>query len=95
MSMNYKQAEAELAALQAKNETIFRTAVYHLFDVGRNALSDEAVEATCAEIMGKDDSRMLITNGFQCDIVRTAGKLAKYDVSVLMKYLGKHMKVDC
>ena len=91
--MKYKETEKELAALQAKNETIFRTAVYYLFDVGRKALSDESVEATWAEIMSRDDSRSLVTNGFQCDIVRTAGKLAKYDIAVLLKYLGKHMKL--
>ena len=91
--MTYKESEKELKALMTENEIIFRCAIFHLIDVGTRFLTDECVENTCAEIMKQDDSHSMMTNEFQCDIVRVAGKIAKYDAAHIIKFASKIINV--
>lgn len=87
----YAENEKILKTLQAENEVLFRCAISHLMDVGIRHLTDENIEETCAEILKQDDSAAVMTNEFQCAIVRTAGKLAKIDHIHLLKYITKYV----
>ena len=92
--MNYKEAAKELRAMQCSNELMFRLAVSHLMDVGIRHLTDENVEYTCKEIMKQDDSKAFMTNEFQCEIVRTAAKLAKFDHTYVLAYITENIEYD-
>lgn len=89
---SYKEIEKELKKLHTENEIIFRCGISHLLDVGSRHLTTEIVERTCAEIMQQDDSRSLMTNEFQCAIVRMAGKLAEIPDTMLLHYISKNVK---
>lgn len=88
--MTYKEISKELDELQRKEGFIFQTAFFHLMSCGKAAFTEENIAETCAEIRAQDDSRSMISNEYQCAIVETAGKLAKYDSAVLAVYFGKY-----
>ena len=92
--MNYKEAAKILREMQISNEVIFRMAVSHLMDVGIRHLTDENVKYTCEKIMEQDDSRSFMTNEFQCEIVRTAAKIAKIDHTYVLSYIAKNIEYD-
>lgn len=92
--MNYKEAAKILREMQSNNEVIFRMAVSHLMDVGIRHLTDENVEYTCEKIMEQDDSKAFMTNEFQCEIVRTAAKIAKIDHTYVLSYIAKNIEYD-
>ena len=92
--MNYKEAAKILRKMQSNNELIFRMAVSHLMDVGIRHLTDENVEYTCEKIMEQDDSKAFMTNEFQCEIVRTAAKIAKIDHTYVLSYIAKNIEYD-
>lgn len=73
---------------------MFRMSIAHLLDVGARNLDEESVEATCKEIMSKDDSRAFISNEYLCEIVKTAGKLAKIDQGCLLHYISQNVEYD-
>ena len=77
--MTYAQSEACLDALRWQNPTMFLMAISHLMDVGIRHLTPEAIEEICNEIMQQDDAGYIMTNDFQCELVRMAGKIAKID----------------
>ena len=89
--MNYTESKQHLDKLRNKNEMLFRMAISHLMDVGMRHLTEENIEQTCAEIMKEDDSHAFMTNEFQCDLVRTAGELAKIDHIHLLNYISKNV----
>lgn len=91
---SYKEVVNELNELRNKNEIVFRCAISHLMDCGIRHLTEEAVEHTCKTIMEQDDTHSIMTNEFQCEIVRTAYKLAQYDHIKLLVYIGKNVKFD-
>lgn len=88
--MKFKEYCAGLDELKNKNEILFRLGIYHLMEVGKRALTEENVNATCEEIMKQDDSRSIMSNEYQCDIVKIAAEIAKYDTSALCVYYGKY-----
>ena len=92
--MNYVESKQKLDELKNKNEMIFRMAISHLMDCGIRHLTEENIEQTCAEIMKQDDSRAFMTNKFQCELVRTAGELAKADHIHLLNYISKEIYYD-
>jgi hypothetical protein len=63
-------------------------------DVGIRHLTDENVEYTCEKIMEQDDSKAFMTNEFQCEIVRTAAKIAKIDHTYVLSYIAKNIEYD-
>ena len=69
-------------------------AVSHLMDVGIRPLTDENVEYTCEKIMEQDDSKAFMTNEFQCEIVRTAAKIAKIDHTYVLSYIAKNIEYN-
>ena len=93
--MTYAESESAIRKLRYYHgEAMFRMAVSHLMDVGIRNLTDEAVEATCAEIMQEDDSKSFMTNEFKCELVRLAGELAKIDHIHLLVYISRNVAYD-
>lgn len=93
--MNYKESEKALNSIVSNyGEFIFRLGISHMIDVGIRNLTDEAIKHTCEELMKQDDSKMFMTNEFQCDIVKCAGEIAKIDHIHTLKYIGKNIKYN-
>lgn len=92
--MNYKEVSKKLDNMRLKNEVLFRMAISHLMDVGIRNLTDKNVKYTCKKIMEQDDSRSFVTNDFQCEIVKTAAELAKFDHVYVLIYISKNIKYD-
>lgn len=90
---NYVESKRKLDAIRNEvGEPMFRMALTHTFDVGFRHLTEENIEATCNDMMKDDDSNAFMTNEYKCDLVRTAGKIAKippYDVEV---YVNREME---
>ena len=90
---NYVESKKKLEAIRNKvGEPLFRMALTHTFDVGFRHLTEENIKATCDEMMKEDDSHSFMTNEYRCDLVRTAGEIAKvspYDVEV---YVNREME---
>ena len=49
---------------------------------------------TCEEIMKKDDNNAIISNYYQCKIVKTAAKLAEVSHIYLLAYISKNIKYN-
>jgi hypothetical protein len=75
-------------------EPMFRMAISHLMDVGIRHLTEEAVEETCNKIMQEDDTNHFMTNGFKCDLVRTAYELAQISHTDLIVYIQREIVYD-
>lgn len=91
---NYAESKKKLEAIRNEvGEPLFRMALTHTFDVGFRHLTEENIEATCNEMMQEEEHpHAFMTNGYKCDIVRTAGEIAKvppYDVEV---YVNREME---
>lgn len=92
--MNYKEASQMLSEMQRSNEVLFRMAISHLMDVGIRHLTDKNVEYTCKEIMKQDDHNSVLTNEFQCEIVRMAAKIATIEHTLVLAYISLNVKYD-
>lgn len=92
--MNYNEAEKFLNEIRDRDEMMFRMAVSHLMDVGIRHLTTDNVERTCNEIMKQDDTNSLISNYYQCKIVKTASKLAEVNHIYLLAYISKNVKYN-
>ena len=92
--MNYKEVSKALDKMRNQNEMLFRMAISHLMDVGIRHLTNENVEYTCKKIMEQDDSRSFVTNAFQCEIVKNAAELAKFDHIYVLTYISENIKYD-
>lgn len=92
--MNYKEIEKMLNEIRNEDEMMFRMAVSHLMDVGIRHLTTDNVEHTCNEIMKQDDTNSLISNYYQCKIVKTAAKLAEFSHIHLLAYISKNIKYN-
>ena len=94
MIMNYNETEKFLDEIRNKDEMMFRMAVSHLMDVGIRHLTPDNVEHTCEEIMKQDDNNAIISNYYQCKIVRTAAKLAEITHIYLLAYISQNIKYN-
>lgn len=90
--MNYKETEKYIRKIHHSDEMLFRMAISHFIDVGIQNLTDENVTVTCENIMKQDDSKSFVSNEMQCEIVRTAAKLAAINHIHLLVYISKHVK---
>lgn len=90
----YAESKKKIEEIRNTNETMFRMAISHLLDVGIRHLTEENIEATCQKIMGEDDSKAFMTNEFKCDLIRTAGELAKIDHIHLLVYISREVYYD-
>ena len=92
--MNYSESEKKLNEIRKRDEMIFRMAISHLMDVGIRHLDEENIERTCKAIQEEDDSKSFMTNNFKCDLVRTAGELAKIEHIHLLVYIQREVTYD-
>lgn len=91
---NYAESKMQLDTIRNRDEILFRMAVSHLMDVGIRHLTDENITETCAEIMKRDDSHWFMTNEYQCELIKTAGELAKINHIHLLNYISKEVEYD-
>lgn len=75
-------------------EAMFRMALTHAMDVGFRHLTDECIKETCDEIMKEDDSKHIMSNKFQCNIVKEAGEIAKLSPVDVEIYINREMEFD-
>lgn len=91
----YVESKKKFDAIRNKaGEMMFRMAISHLMDVGIRHLTEENVEETCKQIMQKDDSKALMSNKFQCDLVRFAYELAQISHTDLLVYIQREVAYD-
>ena len=91
-AMSYKESEKNINDIRSRDEILFRMAVSHLMDVGIRHLTEENVTATCESIMKQDDSKSFMTNEYQCELVRTAAELAKFNHIHLLVYISGNVE---
>lgn len=93
--MTYAESKKKIDVIRNGNhEMIFRMAISHLMDVGIRHLDEANIKRTCEEIQKEDDSRAFMTNSFKCELVRTAGELAKIDHIHLLVYIQREVTYD-
>lgn len=92
--MTYQESKKTLDAIRNRNEIMFRMAISHLMDVGIRNLDEAGIRLTCNAIEKEDDYNHIMTNAFKCDIVKTAGELAKIDHIHLLVYIQKEIVYD-
>ena len=91
----YVESKKQIDAIRNKTGEIgFRMAISHLMDVGIRHLTEENVEETCKQLMQQDDSKSIMTNGFQCSLVRTAYELAQVPHIDLLVYVQREVVYD-
>lgn len=79
---------------------LFRMGLSHLVDVGHKNLTDEDVRQSVEQIMaqGEEDAANgkipVMTQEFQCEIVRCAAELAQFSIWTLFAYIKKHVEVS-
>ena len=92
---NYKESKKRIEKIRDDyKELAFRAGISHLMDVGIRHLTKESVEKTCAKIMKQDDTNRIMTNDFECDIVRVAYELAQIPHIDLLVYIQREVDYD-
>jgi hypothetical protein len=91
----------ELCAIEKKyGLALFRMALTHLVDVGTRHLTDENVDEAIKQIMANDKAdkangvTAIMTAEFQCEIVRCAASLAKFDIWELFAYIKNYVPIS-
>ena len=92
--MNYMESKKKLDELRGRDEILFRMAISHLMDTGIRYFTEESVARTCAEITKQDDSHSIMTNKFQCELVKTTAEIAKLDHIYVLTYIGREVCWD-
>lgn len=92
--MTYTESKKLLDEIRNRNEMMFRMAISHLMDVGIRNLDDAGIRLTCNAINKEDDHNHIMTNAFKCDLIKTAGELAKIDHIHLLVYIQKEIVYD-
>ena len=92
---NYAESKKKIEKIRdGYRELAFRAGISHLMDVGIRHLTKELVEETCAEIMKQDDTNRIMTNDFECDILRVAYELAQIPHIDLLVYIQREVDYD-
>lgn len=92
---NYRESKKKIDKIRDDyGELAFRAGISHLMDVGIRHLTNELVEKTCAGIMKQDDTNRIMTNDFECDIVRVAYELAQIPHIDLLVYIQREVDYD-
>ena len=91
----------EICAIEKKyGLALFRMALTHLVDVGTRHLTDGNVDEAIKQITanGKADKAngvtAIMTAEFQCEIVRCAASLAKFDIWELFAYIKNYVPIS-
>ena len=90
----YAESKKKIEEIRNRHEVMFRMSVSHLMDVGFRHLTKDNIDRTCAEIMQEDDGNHVMTNEFKCDLVKTAGELARIDHIHLLVYISREVDYD-
>ena len=92
---NYAENKKKIEKIRDDyRELAFRAGVSHLMDVGIRHLTKELVDETCAEIMKQDDTNRIMTNDFECDILKVAYELAQIPHIDLLVYIQREVDYD-
>lgn len=92
---NYAESKKKFDEIRNRvGEPMFRMGISHLMDVGIRHLDKDLVEETCEKIMQEDDSKAFMTNGFKCELIRTAYELAQISHVDLLAYISREMFYD-
>lgn len=92
---NYAESKKKFDEIRNRvGEPMFRMGISHLMDVGIRNLDKGLVEETCEKIMQEDDSKAFMTNGFKCELIRTAYDLAQISHVDLLAYISREMFYD-
>lgn len=92
---NYEANKKKIDEIRnSVGEPMFRMAISHLMDVGIRNLDEAGIRLTCNAINKEDDSHSFMTNEFKCNIVKTAGELAKIDHLYFLNYVSKKVFYD-
>jgi len=79
---------------------LFRTGLSHLMEVGHRNLDDDEVEEAIKQIMaqGEEDKAKgkipVMTPEFQCNVLRCAAELAKFNLWTLFAYIKKYVVIS-
>jgi len=79
---------------------LFRMGLTHLVDVGIRHLNDDNVEESIQRIIAKGEADKangivpIMTPEFQCEILRCAAELAKFNIWDLFMYIKKHVTIS-
>jgi hypothetical protein len=91
----------EICAIEKKyGRALFRIALTHLVDVGTRHLTDENVDEAIKQIAANDKAdkangvTAIMTAEFQCEIVRCAASLAKFDIWDLFAYIKNYVPIS-
>lgn len=91
---NYAESKKTLDKIRNRDEFMFRMAISHLMDVGIRHLTEENIVATCKDVETRDDSKAFMTNGYMCELIRTAGELANVPHTDLLVYIQREVEYD-
>ena len=90
---NYVESKRKLEAIKNRvGEPLFRMALTHTFDVGFRNLTEEIIKQTCEAIMKEDDTKAWMTNEYKCELIKTAGEIAKVSVVDVEVYINREME---
>ena len=90
----------EIRAVENKyGLALFRMGLTHLVDVGIRHLDDENVNEAIKQIATNEETNKangvvsIMTTEFQCEIVRCAASLAKFDIWELFAYIKNYVPI--
>ena len=102
MDSDMKSKISEIKAIEDRyGLTLFWMSFIHLFETGRNNMSDESiVRTTLNEINknGEEDRKngviRIMTADFECHIIHCAAELARFSPMTLFAYIKKHLVIN-
>ena len=89
----------KLDCLMREDELLFRLGLTHLFSVGYENLTEEAVQRTIEEIEKEaleedEDSIPVISPAYQVAILRMAAKIREVPLWELLKFISRKVKIS-
>ena len=97
--MSEKENLQKLDCLMREDELLFRLGLTHLFSVGYENLTEEAVQRMIEEIEKEaleedEDSIPVISPAHQVAILRMAAKIREVPVWELLKFISRKVKIS-
>ena len=97
--MSEKENLQKLDCLMREDELLFRLGLTHLFSVGYENLTEEAVQRTIEEIEKEaleedEDSIPVINPAYQVAILKMAAKIREVPVWELLKFISRKVKIS-
>ena len=97
--MSEKENLQKLDCLMREDELLFRLGLTHLFSVGYENLTEEAVERTILliekEALEEDEDFIpVITPEFRIAILKMAAKIREVPIWTILKYVSKKVKIS-